>query len=223
MKRIFAVIVSFALIFPARAEQPVIALAAIPIVLSEGTAPLTANSLTEDVAVAARGRPGLRALSSEELFVSARAEVIDEVRGCGADEACMSERLSTVDAGLGVVVLVSFVADPPLVAIRLVDTAEKKVVASAIGPVEAAEGTISGAVRARVARILEARGYVAVREDSSRLIAPVVLEEPSVLESPWLWIAVGVAAVVGTVVIVGVSSDRQGCICTGPPESCEKC
>jgi hypothetical protein len=207
---------------PAGAEE-VFALAAIPIIVSEGTAPLSTSVLTEDVARAARGRPGLRALSSEELFVSARAELIDEVRGCGADESCMSERLSSVDAGLGVIVLVSFVVEPPLVAVRLVDVKEKKVVASAIGPVEESEKSISGAVQTRVGKILEARGFLLEQKAAPNLLPPPIVEETSIFQSPWVWVAAGIVVVAGASIAIVASTNQGSCVCVGPPGSCPEC
>ena len=137
-----------------------VALAAIPVIIQAGDRSITAESVAQDVAAAAKGRGDLRALTPEELFVSASSELLEEVRGCGADEACMSERLSAVRADLGAIVLINLIADPPLIAVRLVDVQQKRVVGSSIGPLEGE--TISEAVRRRVGELLEARGHVLI-------------------------------------------------------------
>lgn len=202
------------------AELP--SLAVIPVIAAENAAPEapSAAAITDEIAAAARGR-AIRVLTHEDLFVAANSELVEEVRACGPDEVCMSARLSDVRVELGMIVVVSAVADPPIVAVRLVDVRERRVVAAAIGPLAGEEKTIAGAIRTRAAKLFEERGFKKALELSATP-PQVKLEEPT---SPWLWIGIGAAAIaigVGAAVIA-TQSGPSSCICVGPRDDCPPC
>lgn len=200
------------------AELP--SLAVIPVIAAEDASAPTATAITEEIAAAARGR-AIRVLTHEDLFVAANSELVEEVRACGPDEACMSSRLSEVRVELGVIVVVSAVADPPIVAVRLVDVRERRVVAAAIGPLAVEEKTIAEAIRMRAAKLFEERGFKKAIEVVPPP-APAVVEEAS---SPWLWIGIGAAVIaigVGAAVIA-TQSGPSACICVGPRDDCPPC
>jgi hypothetical protein len=81
------------------------------------------------VADAIRLRPTLELVSTEELFVG-DPDRDERIEDCGTDAACLSDRLAPYSARYGLLVVVGFGADPPIVGLRLVDTRERRIVES---------------------------------------------------------------------------------------------
>jgi hypothetical protein len=129
------------------------ALLVVPLVVGEGDG-VRPGALEGAVASAARGRRGLRLMTSEEAFVTGAD--LDGLRTCGGDSACMSRRLARSGAELAVLVLVNTLAEPPLVALWLFDLKSGATHASSAAPLT--EASVPEAVQLRVARVLDEAG-----------------------------------------------------------------
>lgn len=125
----------------------------VPMVVGEG---VRAGALEAAVAEAARGRRGLRLMTSEEAFVSGGD--LDALRACGGDSACMSKRLARAGAELAVLVLVNTLSEPPLVALWLLELKGGATRPGAAAPLT--EASVVEAVRQRAARALDEAGFV---------------------------------------------------------------
>jgi hypothetical protein len=136
---------------PADVER---ALLVVPMVVGDG-AGVRAGALEAAVAEAARGRRGLRLMTSEEAFVTGAD--LDGLRACGGDSACMARRLAPSGAELAVLVLVNTLAEPPLVALWLLEPKRGVSHPSAVAPVT--EASVVEAVQQRASRALDEAGF----------------------------------------------------------------
>jgi hypothetical protein len=141
---------------PARAK--VMRLAVLPIVLQGEHGSATISSIFNDVVSAAGMRLGLRVVSYEEMFAAAEEGLGDRVRDCGSDSGCISARLRTFNARLGLVVVVDLSSKPPLISLQLLDTDDNHMLASDLGEVEARE-TLSASIQERTRHVLEKGGF----------------------------------------------------------------
>lgn len=174
------------------------------------------QAIVDAVIDAARGRP-IRAFVAEDV-------VIEEMRSCGADEACMASRFSTMHADVGVIALVDSGVEPPFIAVRMIDVRAHRVRAQAIGPLASTEATIADAVRTRVANLLDENGYQKDRVLDAPPLAAKEAPHPAVFDSPWFWAMVGVLVAGGvTAAVIATSNGRDECVCIGPPSQCPPC
>lgn len=136
----------------------------VPVIVGE-TSAVRVSALEAAVSAAARARPGLRVLSSEEAFVAGVA--LDRVPTCGLDATCLAELLGPARAALAMIVLANVLVEPPLLAVRLLAPATGRVVGSSSGPLGpgtqgaaplATEG-LAEAVEARAAQLLDEAGF----------------------------------------------------------------
>jgi hypothetical protein len=108
------------------------------------------------ISEAAEMRPSLELLTSEMLFVADPRESERRIEDCGTDASCLASFLSAFDARYGLLVVLNFALPPPLIGVRLVDTHERRIVASFAGP---AERDPIAAVKAQVGRMLDEAGH----------------------------------------------------------------
>lgn len=145
---------------PADASSKVAALAVLPIIVEGPHGEASLSSVYGDVAAAANLRLGLRLISAEEIFVASSNDLASRVSNCGSDTSCIANRLRAFDARYGLVVVVNLALEPPLMSLQLLDTDERTMVAESLGELTPEHGTISNAVRARAAEVLERAGYI---------------------------------------------------------------
>lgn len=120
----------------------------------------TRESVRKDVESAVASRMALRLLSPEELFVANQDAFTGRIADCGSDVPCLASRMRALGARWGLLVVVNLIAEPPLVALRLLDADQRRQVGQFSGPVRSREGTVSRAVRARAERLLDMAGFI---------------------------------------------------------------
>lgn len=104
----------------AQASDRLSSFAVVPVVV--GGADVRVSRLVEEIQAAATLRANLRMLSMEDIFVAGGETAEAAVKACGSDQACVSERLRAVGAGLGLIVVVNLSSSSPLLGLRLFDT-----------------------------------------------------------------------------------------------------
>jgi hypothetical protein len=149
---------------PARAAgpEPAARLAVLPIVVAGDEGSASISDLHGAVASSARLRPGLRVLTAEELFLASQEGVLEKVRDCGSDVACIGARLRSLETQLGLVVLLNFQLAPPLLSLRLLDAEAGRELGRAVGELAADEsrGTgLSARLASETASVLERAGF----------------------------------------------------------------
>jgi hypothetical protein len=117
------------------------------------------SSIYADIADAASLRLGLHIISNEEMFVASSSNLSSRVQDCGPDVSCIAQRLRAFDAPLGMVVTVDRTADPPLIALQLLDTDESRLMGKSVGDLDKSEGNISAALRKRARKLFEQTGF----------------------------------------------------------------
>ena len=142
----------------ARANSPQ-PFAVLPIILAGPHGSATLSSVLGAVDRAARWRPGLRMLSTEEMFVASSGGLDARVRDCGSDTECIVERLGAFDARLGLVVMLNFVVQPPLLSLQLLDTGARTLVADAFGELDTQGADPSSEISRRASALLEQAGF----------------------------------------------------------------
>lgn len=144
-----------------KAERPrADRLAVLPILLEGKYGAATSSGIFNDVAAACDMRLGLRVVSYEEMFVATEEGLGDRVRDCGSDTGCISARLRTFNARLGLVVVLDFASSPPLMSLQLLDTDDGRMLASSVGEVRAPKsGGISSIIRKSTSELLDKAGY----------------------------------------------------------------
>jgi hypothetical protein len=93
------------------------------------------------------------------MFVATEEGLRDRVRDCGSDTACISSRLRTFNARLGLVVVLDFASNPPLISLQLLDTDDGRMLASSVGEVQTGAGGESASIRKGANELLEKAGY----------------------------------------------------------------
>lgn len=145
------------------------------------------------VAEALKLRPRLRLLTSEEMFVADPNLAERRVEDCGTDAGCLSASLRPFSARYGLLVVLNFQAEPPLLGLRLVDVDEQRIVEQFAGAMQEAP---LDAVRREVDALFSRGGYVAwgevvvhtePKDAAVRLgdgVAPRALTPPTFLVPP---------------------------------------
>jgi hypothetical protein len=144
------------------ATEPAARLAVLPILVAGDEGSASSSDLHGAVASSARLRPGLQVLTAEELFLASQEGVLERVRDCGSDEACISERLQSMGAQLGLVLLLNFQLAPPLISLRLLDAEAGRELGRSVGELAAAESSGSGLgarLASETASLLERAGF----------------------------------------------------------------
>ncbi len=126
----------------------------VPVVVGDADA-VRASALEAAVSAAARGRPGLRLMSSEEAFVVGVR--LDQAPACGLDVACLAQLLGPARAELAMIVLANVLVEPPLLAVRVLAPREGRLVGSSAAPLGAER--LADAVEARAAALLDEAGF----------------------------------------------------------------
>jgi hypothetical protein len=126
----------------------------VPVVVGDSDA-ARASALEAAVSAAARGRPGLRLMSSEEAFVVGVR--LDQAPACGLDVGCLARLLGPARAELAMIVLANTLAEPPLLALRMLAPGAGRLVGSSAALL-GAEG-LAEAVEARAAALLDEAGF----------------------------------------------------------------
>lgn len=105
-------------------------------------------------------RPTLELISAEEMFVASQDGLAHRVRDCGPDTRCITSRLRAFTARMGLVAVLSFGSEPPLLGLQLLDTDEGVKVGEALSEVE---GRGRSALAAHIAKeagdLFERCGY----------------------------------------------------------------
>ena len=149
-------------------------LAVLPIVTEGPHGNATLSSIFDDVAAATSRRLGLRVISYEEMFAVSQEGLGASVIECGPDSSCIASKLRTFNARMGLVVILTFDLDPPVITVQLLDTDDQKLLAEASGEVPPRDAKkASESIRARTEEVLEKAGY----KLSSRIV--VKIEPPS--------------------------------------------
>jgi hypothetical protein len=150
--------------------------AVVPVLLGGGAEQMRPSAVYAEVSSAIELRKGLALISDEELFASGGQ--LAPVRECGSDVVCVAKSLRAIDAGLGLIVVINFGVKPVLLDVRLVDAKNARLAGAIAEPVGAAEGTIGGAIKSRVGRLLDGAGFPSlakIRVRSSPPSSEVVL------------------------------------------------
>lgn len=142
-------------------HDPANRLALLPIVTEGPHGEASLSSIFDDVAAATSRRLGLRLISYEEMFAVSQDGLGTSVLECGPDTECIASRLRSFNARMGLVVILDFSLDPPVVSMQLLDTDAGERVADAVGELPPNDpARISAGIRAKTEEVLERGGYV---------------------------------------------------------------
>ncbi len=135
-------------------------IAVLPIVTEGPNGTATLSSIFDDVAAAVSRRLGLRLISYEELFAVSQEGLAAGVLECGPDIGCICSKLRTFNARMGLVVILTFDLDPPVITLQLLDTDDQRLIAETSGELPARDANkISEGIRRKAEAVLDAAGY----------------------------------------------------------------
>jgi hypothetical protein len=135
-------------------------LAVLPIVTEGEYGTATLSSIFDDVAAVTSRRLGLRVISHEEMFAVSQEGLGASVLECGPDSACIASKLRSFNARMGLVVILTFDLDPPVVTIQLLDTDDQKLVAETSAELPPRDAKkISLRIREKIEEVLDRAGY----------------------------------------------------------------
>jgi hypothetical protein len=143
-------------------------LAVLPVVIVGPEGQASISDIYDAVNAASRLRPGLRLISSEEMFVASQDGLAERVRDCGPDTACIASRLRSFNARLGVVVVLNFQLAPPLVGVQLLDTDDVRELGRTSGELTTGED-LGNRLRAETSVLLDRAGFA----EGGRLLVEV--------------------------------------------------
>lgn len=136
-------------------------LALLPIVTEGDHGSASLSSIFDDVAAATSRRLGLRLISYEEMFAVSRDGLGTGVLECGPDTGCISSKLRSFNARMGLVAILDFSLDPPVISMQLIDTDAGARVADVVGELPSNDPErISAGIRAKTDEVLQRAGYV---------------------------------------------------------------
>jgi hypothetical protein len=115
-------------------------------------------SIDDSVRTTARYRLGVQLLSPEEAFVEGGRELESGLATCGADAACLAERLRAVRADFAILLVVRRVAFEHLIALRVVRTSTGEIVHKAVLQAQNV-GQIGATISTITAAAFDALGY----------------------------------------------------------------
>lgn len=146
-------------------------LAVLPIVTEGPYGSATLSSIFADIGAATSKRLGLTLLSHEEMFAVSQEGLGASVLDCGPDTACIASKLGSFNARLGLVVILTFDLDPPVITLELLDTDHQKVLAESSGELPSGDPQmISLGIRTRTEELFEQAGY----RVASRIVVQIV-------------------------------------------------
>lgn len=137
----------------------------------------TRLSLLQSALAVATERRALRALSDEEVFVAAGAEISHHIRACGPELTCICSAASSVPAELLLVLRASLDEDRPVLGLRLIDRNACRIVGQAVRE-PSKHDDLARAVEVLAAEVLEKAGFPRfgrvrfVLEPKDALVAP---------------------------------------------------
>jgi hypothetical protein len=131
--------------------------AVVPVVV--GGSEVRVSRLVSEIQVAAALRPSVRLLSMEDLFVAGGETALTAVKSCGSDQACVSERLRSVGASVGLLVVLNTSSSSPILGLRLFDTHSDQVLVVRTTPLTAVDDTLYGQLREMAEGVLDEAGY----------------------------------------------------------------
>jgi hypothetical protein len=144
-------------------------LAVLPIVTEGPNGTATLSSIFDDVTAATSRRIGLAVISYEEMF-AVQENVGASVLECGPDTSCIASKLRSFNARMGLVVILTFDLDPPVVTIQLLDTDDQKLLAETSAELPPKdEKRISGRIREKIDEVLNQAGFTR----ASRIVVDV--------------------------------------------------
>jgi hypothetical protein len=156
--------------------------------LSRAPSPITVSAIHSAASSALELRTGLGLLSEEDLFVLANPQ--QRVLDCGSDLRCVSQRLRSLNADLGLIVVASEVDDAVLIDLRLIQTSDGRLIASDGTSYSASEGPLLEAITDRIGRLLDDAGHrrggrlsVSVTPENARVWIDGVEERAVVVEA----------------------------------------
>lgn len=257
-------------LFAAEAPAPV-SLALFPTMVcgSQACEEQTRLTLLQGALTAAVERRPLRALSEEELFVSAGGDLSRRIKSCGPELTCICSAASSLPVELLFVLIASFDRRPAVIGLRLIDRHACRIVSQAVAEPGAkddlarvveqlANDVLERAGHRRYSRVrfelqpadalvmpspsmspepgdprafksnpgpqkvtVSAPGYVSkeveleLAPDQETRVNVQLEPESSIVESPWLWVAIGavVAAAATGAVLYGTRSEL---VCVPP-------
>jgi hypothetical protein len=145
-------------------------LALLPIVTEGPHGETTLSSIFADVAEVTSKRLGLRLITYEEMFAVSQEGLGASVLECGPDSSCIASKLRTFNARMGLVVILTFDLDPPVITVQLLDTDEQKLIAETSGEMPPGDPKrLSESIRRRTEEVLEEAGYAL----ASRIVVKV--------------------------------------------------
>lgn len=135
-------------------------LAVVPVVLG-GSDGITPSELYNAASDSTRERMELRLLTREEIFVASREGLAKRIQDCGTAVPCLASRLRTLDASLGLLLILNADLDPPLVSLRLLDTDKRTQLGSETIELASNSAGELSKVRQAVASMLKSAGFAA--------------------------------------------------------------
>ncbi len=145
-------------------------LAILPIVQEGPHGAASLSAIFGAITAAAQSRAGLRVITYEEMFIASQEGLVDRVRDCGPDETCIAARLRRFNARFGMVVVIDFELNPPLLSITLLDTDASKKLGEQLGELATTdEAAIVERLEREARALLEGAGF----SESGRLVVDV--------------------------------------------------
>ncbi len=157
MKKVLLLCSSVWLASSAHAAPAVSTVAVVPVVV--GGSEVRVSRLVSEIQAAAELRSGVRLLSMEDLFVAGGESAMNAVKSCGSDQACVSERLRSVGASAGLLVVLSSASSSPILGLRLFDTHSDQVLVVRTVPLAGVDESLYGQLRTLAEGVLDEAGF----------------------------------------------------------------
>ena len=157
MKTMTFLFASLWLAASAEAAPTVSTVAIVPVVV--GGSEVRVSRLVSEIQAAAALRSGVKLLSMEDLFVAGGEVAMNAVKSCGSDQACVSERLRSVGASAGLLVVLSSASSSPILGLRLFDTHSDQVLVVRTVPLTGIDDSLYGQLRTLAEGVLDAAGF----------------------------------------------------------------
>lgn len=157
MKKLLPVCLSAWLATSAHAAPPVSTVAVVPVVVNGSD--VRVSRLVAEIQAAATLRAGVRLLSMEDLFVAGGETALTAVKACGSDQSCVSERLRSVGASVGLLVVLNASSSSPILGLRLFDTHSDQVLVVRTTPLASLDDSLYTELRKLAEGVLDEAGY----------------------------------------------------------------
>ncbi|MEQ8272892.1 MAG: hypothetical protein RMA76_19765 [Deltaproteobacteria bacterium] len=141
-------------------------LAILPIVQDGPHGSASLSAIFGAITAAVQRRVDLRVITYEEMFIASQEGLVERVRNCGPNEGCIAARLRRFNARYGMIVVIDFELEPPLLSIQLLDTDASSKLGEHLGELtQPGEQAIVARLTDEAAKLLAAAGF----EESGRL------------------------------------------------------